>query len=195
MGGARLAALAWAARRPRKSARTTVKQGALTPAAGLIALAALATLASVNFAIRQKESLIASGAKVYVALAPVDPRSLMQGDFMRLNYALPALGRDESRRDWSQRRSVVVARRDASGVAQLLRIVSAESQLEPGEMRIELTPKDGGLTLVSDAWFFREGDGKRWEAAKFAEFRVLPDGRALLVGLADAKLQTIAVRP
>ena len=45
---------------------------------------------------------------------------------------------------------------------------------------------------MTDAWYFREGDATRWEAAKFGEFRVEPDGKALLVGLADAQLRGIA---
>ena len=59
-------------------------------------------------------------------------------------------------------------------------------------MRFALTPRDGQWTLVTDAWYFREGDAARWEAAKFGEFRVEPDGKALLVGLADAQLRGIA---
>ena len=44
---------------------------------------------------------------------------------------------------------------------------------------------------MTDAWFFKEGEAQRWQAARFGEFRVLPDGRALLVGMADANLQPI----
>ena len=39
---------------------------------------------------------------------------------------------------------------------------------------------------------FEEGDGKRWEAARYGEFRVAADGQALLVGMADAQLRPIA---
>lgn len=46
--------------------------------------------------------------------------------------------------------------------------------------------------VVTDAWFFKEGDAALWQTAKFGEFRVLPDGRALLVGMADADLKAIA---
>ena len=56
---------------------------------------------------------------------------------------------------------------------------------------IELSPKNGSWTLVTDAWFFREGEGERWAAAKYGEFRVASDGRALLVGMADAELKPI----
>ncbi|WP_046241178.1 GDYXXLXY domain-containing protein, partial [Delftia tsuruhatensis] len=63
--------------------------------------------------------------------------------------------------------------------------------LAPGEQRFELTPRGGRWTLVTDAWYFREGDGQRWEQARYGEFRVEPDGRALLVGMADAQLRPI----
>ena len=41
-----------------------------------------------NYAIIQKERLLASGTPVLEELAPVDPRSLIQGDYMRLDYAI-----------------------------------------------------------------------------------------------------------
>ncbi|TMH00918.1 MAG: hypothetical protein E6H79_16185 [Betaproteobacteria bacterium] len=78
----------------------------------LIALSALAVLLVVNLGIGQKERLIAHGQAVFVALAPVDPRSLMQGDYMRLNFNVP---QDVARRFdglISLRRPQVVARRD-----------------------------------------------------------------------------------
>jgi uncharacterized membrane-anchored protein len=56
------------------------------------------------------------------------------------------------------------------------------------EMRIELTPKNGTWVLVSDAWFFREGEADRWSRAKYGEFRVDPAGKALLVGLRGPEL-------
>ena len=45
--------------------------------------------------------------------------------------------------------------------------------------------------LVTNAWYFREGEAEHWAAARYGEFRVLPDGRALLVGMADAQLARI----
>ncbi len=45
-------------------------------------------LAVMNTAIWQKEQILAEGETVYLKLAPVDPRSLMQGDYMRLRYAI-----------------------------------------------------------------------------------------------------------
>lgn len=157
----------------------------------LIALAALATLAVVNVGIWQKETLIAAGQPVFVELVPVDPRSLMQGDFMRLAYRLPA-GLESQLGLLTRGHPQVVAHRDAHGVATLLSLHHPGEPLAEDEMLIELTPKGGRWTLVTDAWFFREGDAARWQAARFGEFRVTPNGRALLVGLADAELRPIA---
>lgn len=155
-----------------------------------IALSAVAVLAVANLGIWQKESLIARGEPVFIELAPVDPRSLMQGDFMRLNFRVP--GDLQSSFDGlvSTQRPRAVGQRDARGVLSLKRIDDG-SPLAPGEMRIELTPKDGRWVLVTDAWFFREGEAARWSAARFGEFRVDADGRALLVGLRGAQLQQL----
>ena len=42
----------------------------------------------INYSIYQREQHIAHGQTVYVQLAPVDPRSLMQGDYMALDFEL-----------------------------------------------------------------------------------------------------------
>ncbi len=155
---------------------------------------AAAVLLVANGAIWQKERLIREGRPVFVALAPVDPRSLMQGDFMRLNFALPAAVDTPLLQDLGSQRPRLVARLDASGVAQLLRLHASDAALAEGELLLELTPKDGRWVLVSDAWFFEEGRAAAFEAARFGEFRVLPDGRALLVGMADQNLHSISAQ-
>jgi uncharacterized membrane-anchored protein len=162
-------------------------------ASAWIASCAIVTLAFANYSIHEKEQLIALGDKVYVRLAPVDPRSLMQGDYMRLNYRLPDVSTLD--RMSIKGRPYVVMKRDARGVAEPVRVIKTHEPLAPGEMTMELTPREGGWVLVSDAWHFAEGDGARWAPARYAEFRVLPDGRALLVGLADEQLKTIPIQP
>lgn len=44
-------------------------------------------------AVMNKENTIKEGKLVLLELAPVDPRSLMQGDYMELNYAITREGR------------------------------------------------------------------------------------------------------
>jgi uncharacterized membrane-anchored protein len=125
-----------------------------------------------------------------VALAPVDPRSLMQGDYMALRFVLPSVADGQASGANGGRRPQVVARRDARGIATLQRADRGEP-LAGDELRIELSPKNGGWVLVTDAWFFKEGEADRWAQAKYGEFRVDANGRALLVGLRGADLQKL----
>ncbi len=180
-----------------KAAVTTSAQTQLKrmPAAAWLLGAGLLSLVLVNTGIWQKQRLISAGRPLFVALAPVDPRSLVQGDFMRLNYDLGADINAANLYRLGAARPKVVLKVDARGVARVQRLHelgTSDTPLAPDEQLMELSPKNGGWTLVSDAWFFREGDGARWQAAKYGEFRVRPNGQALLVGLADAKLQRIS---
>ena len=153
-----------------------------------IVFGALAVLLVANIGIWQKEDLIAHGVAIFVELRPVDPRSLMQGDYMQLNFAVPGgffRSTDEFQEDT---RPHVIAKREAGGVAKLQRMEDG-TPLAPDEFRIELAPKNGQWVLVTDAWFFKEGEGERWAKAKYGEFRVAADGRALLVGLRGADLK------
>lgn len=145
-----------------------------------------------NSAIWQKEDLIAKGDVLYLALAPVDPRSLMEGDYMRLRFPTVDAHEVPLLQGLGASRPRMVVRRDARKVAAVQRLFVSGQPLSEGELLLELTPKNGGWVVVSDAWFFKEGDAPRWEKARFGEFRVLPDGRALLVGMADADLRPIS---
>ena len=48
----------------------------------------IALLGAVNYKVQQFEDVLATGKPVVLKIAPVDPRSLMQGDYMVLNYAI-----------------------------------------------------------------------------------------------------------
>lgn len=194
--GALLAALAaWAARLdvPRREVVHGIDHGNTAPprraAAGLL-ICVLVVLLVANGAIWQKEDVIRHGRPVFVELAPVDPRSLMQGDFMRLNFNLPGEAAERRAGLLRAQRPQMVARIDPRGVATLLRIDDGAA-LANGELRIELTPKDGRWILVTDAWFFAEGEAERWSRAKYGEFRVDAEGRALLVGLRGPTLEAL----
>ncbi len=189
VAGSALGAATWLLRpRPAKGGQRQAAL-ALPGAAAWTVTGLLATLAVVNTGIWQKENIIARGRPVFLELAPVDPRSLMQGDFMALNYRLGAELRKQLDQTSTLQRPRAVARIDERGIASLDRL--APSDASAGEVVVELTPKDGRWIVASDAWFFREGNGQRFQQARYGEFRVDPQGRALLVGLADAQLRRI----
>jgi len=174
----------------------------------LILLGAVLALGAANYSIAQKERVISQGQKLYVALAPRDPRSLMQGDYMALNFGMPgevvqALGGNAQwwRRDDNSapvnasRRNTVVAKLDARGVATVLRVAADKDTLAVGELLLPVQYKGGRWALVTDAFFFPEGAGKSLEGAKFGELRALDNGQALLVGLADENLNPLVSLP
>lgn len=156
----------------------------------LLALTAVAGFAVISVGILQKERLLAQGEPLFVELAPVDPRSLMQGDYMQLNYALLRSVGELPPQPGAQRPRVVL-RRDAQGVGHYLRRAEGAAALAAQEQLLELSPKDGRWTVVSDAWFFKEGEAARWQGARYAELRLTPDGRALLVGLRGEGLKPL----
>ena len=151
---------------------------------GVLLCAAL-VLVCANTAIWQKEGLIVDGATVYVRLAPVDPRSLMQGDYMRLNFALP--GNPPA---VPGTMAQVVARLDAHKVADILRFHDG-GPLGPGEFLMNVTVKDQRWILATDAWYFKEGEAARWSGAAYGEFRVGRGGKAVLVGLRGPGLEKL----
>lgn len=154
-----------------------------------VLLGGVMALGLANVDVWRKEAVIADGQRILVPLAPVDPRSLMQGDYMQLRFAIPQPMLDTLRESAAYslaKHAGAVARLNERGEAELLRLAQPAERLGESEILLPLKQLKGQWVLVTDAYFFPEGEGARFEEARFGEFRALPDGRALLVGLADA---------
>jgi uncharacterized membrane-anchored protein len=148
-----------------------------------IALAAgLAVLAMANYAIYGKEQLLSEGRVVLLELAPVDPRSLMQGDFMALRFkaADAAFGRGNVGAGLGDGR--IVVKLDAQGVGSFVRF-DDDTAAAPDEVAIRYRIREGRAKFATNAFFFQEGDAKLYATARYGEFRVGPTGEAILTGL------------
>jgi uncharacterized membrane-anchored protein len=156
-------------------------------------LAGLAVLALANWTIYERERLIAEGAQVRLELAPVDPRSLMQGDYMALRFRVAdeAFGRRPDRRAEDGR---IVVKADEKGVARFVRREGGEP-LAPGEIVLRYRVREGKVKFATNAWFFQEGHAKYYERARFGEFRVSPSGEMLLVAMLGEKLERLGPPP
>lgn len=153
-----------------------------------IALAGLLiVLAAVNYSIYGKEEIIRSGETVYLELAPVDPRSLMQGDYMALRFRLTEeieAQRTAGTLDESVRSARLAL--DDRSVATL----AAGSEQGP-QIRFNVLAY-GRVWLGTNAYFFAEGTAERYATARYGEFRLSRDtGEAVLVGLRDAELNSL----
>jgi len=152
-------------------------------------LAGLAVLLVVNLGIWGRERLLTEGEVVLLRLSPVDPRSLMQGDYMRLNFEVA----DEAfprvpRRDFADGRIVVAL--DANGVATFRRFDDGRA-LGPDERALRYRVRAGRPRFATDAFFFEEGRAKAFEKAAYGEFRVDRDGEMILTGLRDERLRLL----
>jgi uncharacterized membrane-anchored protein len=165
-------------------ARSAMSDAAPRRARTGLAIAVLAVLIVSCAIIGRNETLIANSETVFVELAPVDPRSLVQGDYMRLAVRLP------QKLQSGDASSMVIGVRDERNIVQLQRMDNSQP-LAANELRIALTRKDGRWILASDAWFFQEGEAKRFAKARYGEYRVGKDGRTLLTGLRGPALEKI----
>jgi uncharacterized membrane-anchored protein len=137
-----------------------------------------------NALLLHKERLLADGTPVLLELAPVDPRSLIQGDYMQLDYAIERQLAD-SQQHWPHTGQIVVAL-DDDGVAQFVRRYDGRTSLGPREHLLTYRRRRGRIRVGTDAFHFQEGQARRYSGARYGEVRVAPSGTSVLVGLRDS---------
>jgi uncharacterized membrane-anchored protein len=149
-----------------------------TQTRALLAIAVVLVLGAVNWSIVAKERIKTQGERIFLALAPVDPRSLMQGDYMALRFEIANQISTEA--EGSAPLSV-----DERGIATL------NPSPATARLRIRYRVRNGQVWLGTNAYFFEEGSAERYQGARYGEFRVdRNSGEAVLVGLADENLKT-----
>ncbi|HHC5059565.1 GDYXXLXY domain-containing protein [Aeromonas veronii] len=154
-------------------------------------LSGLAILAGINATVWRYEHAMSSGEVVLLRLAPVDPRSLMQGDYMRLNYEIAReLTSRDTRANQDKGSDTLVIRLDAHQVATLV-ADGKPDRLASDERLLQVHQSERQWQIGPDAYFFEEGTGEQYEAARYGEFRLQADGKTLLVGLRDEAYQPI----
>lgn len=153
-------------------------------------VAGLAILAFVNFGIYQRERLVTHGRIVLLELAPVDPRSLMQGDYMRLNFDVATRAFASSRRDQEGADGKIVVALDPNHVAHFRRFADGRP-LAPDERALRYRFRGGQPNFATNAYFFEEGQAEAYQAARYGEFRVAEDGEMILTGLRDERLKVL----
>lgn len=165
-----------------------------------IAVAALVLmLALVNWLIIGKEQHLATGRIVYLALAPVDPRSLMQGDYMALRFQLAEqISRTLRQDDGNKGRRETVPTVDDYVVISLdnrnigtFKDVDSIGSLAENELLLHYRVRDGQVKLATNAFFFQEGHAHLYETARYGQFRVDGKGQLLLAAMYDKDLKKL----
>jgi uncharacterized membrane-anchored protein len=155
----------------------------------LLLLGALLVFGSVNWQIASKERVRANGHAVYLLFRPIDPRSLMQGDYMALTFQVASQIDGVDRMDEGSSH-IAILQLDEHKVGKYVRLDDGTA-LKPDEQRFRFRVRNGAVWLGTNAFFFHEGDAQRYAAARYGEFRVNEEGDAMLVNLRDKDLQTM----
>ena len=157
-----------------------------------ILLGALALLlVAVNFTIWQRENLLRDGQVVLLELVPVDPRSLMQGDYMALRFAVAQKLQPTGAADSSVTEGHVVVKRDLRNIGAFGRVYREGETLAADESRVHYRLRKHDVRIVTNAYFFQEGTADVYSGAKYGELRVATNGDALLVGMRDKDLKML----
>jgi len=171
-------------------------------------LAALAVvlliLIPLNYKVQQFEDVLATGKPVVLKIAPVDARSLMQGDYMALSYSIlndirANLNESEDGvftiETEKKRPSKVYAliHQDEQGVATLCRVEdSLPNDFKDCAADVYLPVNNFKWLpeLPSQEYFFAEGKGQHYAQAEYAEYR-FKNGILLLARLLDKDLKAL----
>lgn len=158
-------------------------------------------LAGFAWSVRNKEKQLAHGRVVLLRIAPVDPRSIMQGDYMDLDFAMTnevrgALHQRKYKEGGEEKgkpaprtgKAVLLLDENQVGVFERL---DDGTPLKENEVLIEFRRKERAVTVASGAFFFQEGLGALYERAVYAELRLDQEGRPLIAHLLDSDFKRI----
>ena len=166
-------------------------------------------------AAQRMETVRAEGKTILLALAPVDPRAPLMGDYMALRYvvnndirkALAAQKNAQKNAQGNAQEHAAKAdqkaatareqKRNAEGLA-VLRITNDPvpqaatfvrlddgSPLQADEFLLAYRLRGYEVTSAAPAFYFQEGTAHQYAGAKFGIFKLAADGKTLLVGLCD----------
>jgi len=152
-------------------------------------------LIAINININAKEDLIENGEVLLFKLAPVDPRSIMQGDYMRLRFELEGkivagMGL------WNQQNTIiknygkVIVKKAANNIVSYIGIYK-DQEIKDNQRLISFKIYSKKVTFTTNAFYFQEGQVSHFRKAEYGEFKISEDGEMLLVHMVDKDLKVL----
>ena len=135
----------------------------------------------------QKETILRNGTDIVLQVEPVDPRSILQGDYVQLSYNISQIDTNE-RYD----RVYVLLEKDANGIYQIKEIydtIKEARDKQTKEHQVIVTGKANGDTITYgiENFFIEEGTGIEVEQnAKYANIKVGSNGDAILISISKS---------
>lgn len=141
-----------------------------------------------NYSVMEKETLLKNGQTILLKLKPVDPRSLMQGDYMDLRYDIS----NNINVETIPKRGYCVVKLNPNGTAEWVRFQKDPTPLKTGEHLIKYTaPNPWRINIGAESFFFQEGQAEKYDNAEYGGIKTDKDGNSLLIGLYDEQLKLI----
>ena len=151
----------------------------------VLAVTVATVLLVINVEIAGKEQIVRNGATVLLRIAPRDPRSLLQGDYMALRYTMAGVVSGEARK-FEMNDGIAVIELGELNEAKFVSLYNGQ-QLQDRQHLLRYRKRGDSVRLASDAYFFEEGRGQEYSTARFGEIRINTNGDAVLIGLLDVK--------
>ncbi|QIC61907.1 GDYXXLXY protein [Acinetobacter schindleri] len=174
-------------------------------------LAGFSILIFVGLTLKHEHHLANSQA-IFVELAPVDPRSILQGDYMALNYELHFEGDAEADRGEEGSlpdKKIAALEKRIQDQTHLLSYVQLDDQhrviqTSLDKSLLKIAPETSmslilknpsnrlaNLYPAANSFLFAEGLEPCYRNAKYAEIKVKDNGQALLANLVDQNLRAL----
>lgn len=134
-----------------------------------------------------KEKLRNKGELCLFELAPVDPRSLMQGDYMELRYKITRTRHYKN----IPSRGYIIFTVDSNKVAHYIRHQKKYQPLHESEKCIKYFYHKREISIGVNSFFFQEGHANAFSKAKYGALKVDNKGEKILVGLFNDHFQEI----
>ena len=154
-------------------------------------------------AAHRMETVLAEGKTILLALAPVDPRAPLMGDYMALRYVVnndirKALHAQRNAQENALNEKTANTHKEKSNAEgfAVLRITNAPvpqaatfvrlhdgSPLQDDEFLLAYRLRGYEVTSAAPAFYFQERTARQYAGAKFGMFKLAADGKTLLVGL------------
>lgn len=155
----------------------------------------LIALVAINFNINSKQNLIKHGETLLFKLAPVDPRSIMQGDYMRLRFDLAVQIHERLKLLHSttaipNQRGFVIVTRDANNIATFIDLYNNQ-ELGNNQYMIPYKFRKYQVIFTTDAFYFQEGKAQHFQQAEYGEFKLSSSGEMLLVNMLDKNFKQL----
>jgi len=156
----------------------------------------LTTLIVINFNINKKETLIETGEVLLLKLAPVDPRSIMQGDYMRLRFDLAneiaieirKLNEENTISQYYDGKAIVS--KDENNIVSFIELYKDQS-IEQNQRLMPYKYRNGMVKFTTNAFFFEEGQASHFQQAEYGQFKMSKDGEIILVHMVDKDLNVL----